>query len=73
MIYLRGIAWLGDWSKVRSSINGGIKPAFFCFVFAEGLVRFRAMRARLGRRFRASNAQEMQLRSKLPTTNYQLP
>jgi len=34
MTVLRGIAWLGDWSKVLRYMVG-TKPAFFCFVYAE--------------------------------------
>ena len=37
MTVLRGIAWLGDWSKVLGYMVG-TKPAFFCFVYAEVIV-----------------------------------
>ena len=37
MTVLRGIAWLGDWSKVLRYMVG-TKPAFFCFMYAEVIV-----------------------------------
>jgi hypothetical protein len=48
MIYLRGIAWLGDWSTVLYTW-AATRSAFFFFVFVEGSVRLGAWRARSGR------------------------